>query len=178
MAPRFNPVQRLLDELYDGLDRRRIDDVLRDAGRELGEIGQDWPGWARSLLDLLEAADGSSQGAGAGVSDPTLGAVVRREHLTRARADVFGYLDDALVALTSARATMGRLVRTAGAAQLQRDLDAGRCTGGMGLPRSEVWGDPTCRALALAARGMCWKHYEAWRQDMREENLRRLERYS
>ena len=182
MTPRPNlQLRELLDQFYDGLDRRRIDEILPDIDRELAAIAGDWPGWARSILDLLEAAeaDGNRFGSGRGgsVSDPTSGIVGRREPLTRDRSDVFGHLDDALYALKQARQTMGSVALTAGAAQLQSDLDAGRCTGGMGLPRSEVWGDTACRALAVR-KGMCWKHYDAHRDDERAEAVRRLERYS
>ena len=159
---------QVLDALYDGSDRRRMPELLADIKAVVSGIDGDWPSWAQSLLDMLEAAEnGQAQGAGAPgeVSDPTLGAVIRREDLTRQRADVFGYLDDAVHAIRSVRNLMAKMTRTANAAQLARDIASQRCTGGMGLPGADTWGDPTCAALGDSRRkGLCPHHVYARRR--------------
>lgn len=140
---------RTLVELYDGIDRRRLDLVLADTLDELRAVAADWPSWARSWLDLLEATDTGSGGRGSGVSDPTAGAVARRETLIAQRDDVLQYLDDALLALKAARTGMGRVARTANAAAHQQAVDAATCCAGVGLPGGLEWGNPTCRELIV-----------------------------
>jgi hypothetical protein len=164
MTTRPHPQRaQLLAELYDGLDRKPIDEMLEALADALDQIRADWPAWARSLLDLLEAADTGQNGSGGrpnGISDPTTGAVMRREELTRRRADVLGYVDDAVHAARAARNLMASTARTANAAQLVKDLAAQRCTGGMGMPGCDEWGDPTCTDLGGRRRdGLCDRHY-------------------
>ena len=166
----------LLDDLYDGSDRRRIDSLLSDIERLTAWIGNDWPSWARSLLDLLEAASASSgAGRGSGVSDPTGQTSMRRASLIDRRDTVLNSLDQVVALLAAAQQAMGDVVRTANAGDLEKALRDGRCTGGMGERGAEVWGDPTCTSLAEARRGMCRKHYDLCRAWERDENMRRAE---
>jgi hypothetical protein len=174
MSARPNPLAELLGQLYDGVDRRSIDLVLADIDRLSAWIGSDWPSWARSVVDMLEASDVGAGARGSGVSDPTLGAVIRREpHLTR-RNEVLDALEAAREALTTAQEKMGETTRTARAEELAKELRRSQCSGGMGLRGGLEWGDPTCQRLAVQ-KGLCRKHLDLHRA---YERALTFERYS
>ena len=92
-----------------------------------------------------------------GISDPT---PTHAMHLA-VWHDLLGDIETTAVESYTSTARLWQLLnRVPSSFDSKQEADRARCTGGVGRPGDDTWGDPTCERLAVTRTGLCSPCYQ------------------